>query len=163
MKYGGLTWGSTRLESAKIPHYNQWKTKRNQTAQERKSLLYFFFFGIVFPLFGILQIMGVKQKPGKWIMSLTFTLIQWMEIFRVLLLNGTYTHSIWLESRLQERKIWEDIAEQIVWVTSCLISPVLCVPSVRSPVLSSYLLARQVQIGVSFISLSLKSRYLLVF
>ena len=37
-----------------------------------------------------------------------------------------YTHSIWLESRLQERKIWEDIAEQIVWVTSCLISPVLC-------------------------------------
>ena len=151
MKYGGLTWGSTRLESAKIPHYNQWKTKRNQTAQERKSLLYFFFFffGIVFPLFGILQIMGVKQKLGEWIMSLTFTWYR-MEIFQVLL----YTFN-WIRSR----KIWEDIAEQIVWVTSCLISPLLC--ALCS--LSSYLLARHVQIGVSFISLSLKSRYLLVF
>ena len=60
----------------------------------RKSLLYFFF-GIVFPLFGILQIMGVKQKPGEMNYEPDFyaPLVKkekWMEIFWVLLLNGIY-------------------------------------------------------------------------
>ena len=54
-----------------------------------------FFFGIVFPLFGILQIMGVKQKPGEMNYEPDFyaPLVKkekWMEIFRVLLLNGIY-------------------------------------------------------------------------